>query len=108
MNDVLVVGAGPGGVNAAARLVEEGKNVVDIAFFPEDPFDLDELAKKNLRNALSPDDVARVVLRAVNARRPKERYYAPFSVKIQHTLLDLLPARLRDAILLRVYKLEKL
>jgi short-subunit dehydrogenase len=71
-------------------------------------FDLDELAKKNLRNALSPDDVARVVLRAVNARRPKERYYAPFSVKIQHTLLDLLPARLRDAILLRVYKLKKL
>ena len=71
-------------------------------------FDLDELAKKNLRNALSPDDVARVVLRAVNARRPKERYYAPVSVRIQHTFLDLLPARLRDAILLRVYKLEKL
>ena len=70
-------------------------------------FDLDDLAKKNLKNALSPDDVATVILRAANARRPKERYYTPFSVWAQHAFLSLLPARLLDAILLRIYKLKK-
>ncbi len=70
-------------------------------------FDLDELAKKNLRNPLSPDDVAKVILEAATARRPKERYYLPFSTKLQCVLLGLLPARLLDPILMRVYKLEK-
>jgi len=70
-------------------------------------FDLDDLATKNLRNALSPDDVAKVILRAATARRPKERYYTPLSMRIQHLLLGLLPTRMLDAILLRVYKLEK-
>ncbi len=70
-------------------------------------FDLDELAKKNLRNSLSPNDVASVILRAATARRPKERYYTPLSTKIQCVLLGLLPSRLLDEVLLRVYKLEK-
>ena len=70
-------------------------------------FDLDELTKKNLKNSISPDDVAAVIMRAANARRPKERYYTPFSVRIQSTLLGLLPTRLLDAVLLRVYKLKK-
>jgi short-subunit dehydrogenase len=70
-------------------------------------FDLDELAKKNLRNSISPDQVARVVLRAATARRPKRRYYTPFSARLQVGLLGLLPAPVRDAILLRVYKLRK-
>jgi len=69
-------------------------------------FDLDDLAKKNLKNPLSPNDVANVILRAATARRPKEQYYTPFSLKIQCVLLGLLPARLLDAVLLRVYKLE--
>lgn len=71
-------------------------------------FDLDDLAKKSLRNALSPDDVAKVILRAATSRRPKERYYTPFSMRVQHVMLGMLPARLLDAILLRVYKLKKL
>ena len=29
------------------RILENKKNVVDIAFFPENPFGLDELAKQN-------------------------------------------------------------
>ena len=70
-------------------------------------FDLDELAKKNLKKALSPDDVARIILKAATARRPKERYYAPLSTKLQCVLLGMLPSRLLDLILLRVYKLEK-
>ncbi len=45
----LVVSAVPGslGFNALQTVIEAGKTVVDIAFFPEDPFDLDTLAKRN-------------------------------------------------------------
>ncbi|MGE0771408.1 MAG: saccharopine dehydrogenase family protein [Cyclobacteriaceae bacterium] len=45
----MVVGAVPGfmGFRIAQTVIEAGKNMVDISFFPEDPFLLDELAKKN-------------------------------------------------------------
>jgi len=45
----LVVGAVPGflGYQMVKTVIEAGKNIVDISFFPEDPFPLDELAKKN-------------------------------------------------------------
>ena len=69
-------------------------------------FELDDLAKKNLENALSPDDLARVIVRAATARRPRARYYAPFSAMLQSVFLGMLPSRWLDAILLRVYKLE--
>jgi lysine 6-dehydrogenase len=44
----LVVGAVPGflGLQTAKTVIEAGKNMVDISFFPEDPFQLDDLAKK--------------------------------------------------------------
>jgi lysine 6-dehydrogenase len=45
----LVVGAVPGfiGFNMLQAVLEAKKNIVDISFFPEDPFRLDKLAKKN-------------------------------------------------------------
>lgn len=45
----LVVGAVPGfmGFQTAKTVIEAGKNMVDISFFPEDPFLLDDLSKKN-------------------------------------------------------------
>ena len=45
----LVVGAVPGfmGYRTAEAVISAGKNMVDISFFPEDAFGLDELAKKN-------------------------------------------------------------
>ena len=45
----LVIGALPGfmGFKTLKSIIEEGKNVVDISFFPEDSFLLDELAKQN-------------------------------------------------------------
>ncbi len=45
----LVVGALPGflGFNALRACIEAGKNVVDISFFPEDAFELDELARRH-------------------------------------------------------------
>jgi len=45
----MVLNAVPGflGYQTMRAVIEAGKDVVDIAFFPEDPFMLDELAKKN-------------------------------------------------------------
>ncbi len=44
----LVIGAVPGfmGLQTVRTVIEAGKNMVDISFFPEDAFQLDELAKK--------------------------------------------------------------
>ena len=44
----IVVSAVPGfmGFQTLKSVIEAGKNVIDIAFFPEDPFELDELAKE--------------------------------------------------------------
>lgn len=45
----LVVGAVPGfmGFESCKTVIGAGKNMVDISFFPEDPFLLDELARKH-------------------------------------------------------------
>ncbi|MBU0596242.1 saccharopine dehydrogenase NADP-binding domain-containing protein [Candidatus Bipolaricaulota bacterium] len=45
----LVISAVPGflGFRTLQAIIEAGVNVVDIAFFSEDPFELDELAKAN-------------------------------------------------------------
>lgn len=45
----LVVGAVPGfmGFQMVRTVIQAKKNVVDISFFPEDPFELDALAKAN-------------------------------------------------------------
>jgi len=45
----LVIGSLPGylGYNTVKQSILAGKNIIDISFFREDPFDLDELAKKN-------------------------------------------------------------
>jgi lysine 6-dehydrogenase len=45
----LVVGAVPGfmGYRTVETVIKARKNMVDISFFPEDPFGLDELAKKH-------------------------------------------------------------
>ncbi len=44
----LVVGAVPGfmGYKMMKDVIESGKNIVDISFYPENPFGLDELAKE--------------------------------------------------------------
>lgn len=45
----LVIGAVPGfmGFQVVKTAIESGKNMVDISFFPEDPFLLDDLAKNH-------------------------------------------------------------
>jgi len=45
----IVVGAVPGfmGYETLETVIKAGKNIVDISFFPEDPFGLDDLAKSH-------------------------------------------------------------
>ncbi len=45
----LVIGSVPGnmGYNMLKTVIKAKKNIVDISFFPEDPFRLDKLAKEN-------------------------------------------------------------
>jgi short-subunit dehydrogenase len=69
-------------------------------------FDLDDLATENLRNPISPDDVAGIILRAATDARPREGYYTPFSARLQCTLLGLLPPRWLYVVLRRVYKIR--
>jgi NAD(P)-dependent dehydrogenase (short-subunit alcohol dehydrogenase family) len=69
-------------------------------------FDLDEFTQKSLRKALAPEDVAKVIVRAATARRPKARYITPFSARAQLACLGLLPERWVDRLLRRVYKLD--
>jgi len=78
---------------------------------PENPyrqmfFDIDEFAKKNIENAISPDAVAEVVALAATVRRPRRTYYAPFSAGLQSGFLALLPAALLERILIKLYKID--
>jgi len=45
----LIIGAVPGfmGFNTCKAVIESGKNIVDISFFPENAFDLQEIAERN-------------------------------------------------------------
>lgn len=56
----LVVGCLPGymGYKAVKETILAGKNIVDISFFREDPFELDELAKENNVTAIIDAGVA--------------------------------------------------
>lgn len=56
----LVISAVPGflGFQTLKLIIEEGKNVIDIAFFPEDLFDLQQLAEKKGVIAISDIGVA--------------------------------------------------
>ena len=56
----LVITAVPGfmGYNTLEAVIEAGRNVIDISFFPEDAFQLDELARKNNVTAITDCGVA--------------------------------------------------
>jgi saccharopine dehydrogenase-like NADP-dependent oxidoreductase len=56
----IVVNALPGymGFNATKMVINEGKDIVDISFFPEDPFKLDKLAKEKKVTAVTDCGVA--------------------------------------------------
>jgi lysine 6-dehydrogenase len=76
----IVIGAVPGflGLQTARTVIEAGKNMVDISFFPEDPFHLDDRAKKHNVTIVTDCGVApgmgNIILGYHNKRMKIDRY----------------------------------
>lgn len=110
----LVIGALPGflGFKALKSIIEAKKNVVDISFFPEDPFLLDELAKQNSVTAIvdcgvSPG-LSNIILGYHNKRMKVENYRCivgglpykrdwPFEYKAYFSPVDVIEEYIRPA-----------
>ncbi len=76
---------------------------------PENPYrklmtDLDEFAKEQLKSAASPEDVGKVVVKAATADAPKTRYFVPRAARTTARMFGMMPDRLADRILLKMYK----
>ena len=110
----LVIGAGPGfmGFKTVKTVIEAGKNIVDISFFPEDCFDLDESAKKKNVIAVVDCGVApgmfNIILGYHNERMQIENFVAicgglpvkrtmPFQYKAPFSPVDVLEIYTRPA-----------
>jgi NAD(P)-dependent dehydrogenase (short-subunit alcohol dehydrogenase family) len=75
---------------------------------PDNPYrermvELDDFARSNQKNAIPPEAVARLVVRAATTKRPRPTYYAPASARLQSAAFAWLPERLAHSILRRVY-----
>jgi saccharopine dehydrogenase-like NADP-dependent oxidoreductase len=110
----LVIGALPGfmGFKTLKSIVEVGKNVVDISFFPEDPFLIDELAKEKNVTAVvdcgvSPG-LSNIILGYHNKRMKVENYRCivgglpykrdwPFEYKAYFSPIDVIEEYTRPA-----------
>ncbi|MFI5134770.1 MAG: saccharopine dehydrogenase family protein [Chitinophagales bacterium] len=110
----LVVGAVPGfmGFQTVKAVIEAGKNIVDISFFPEDCFELDELAKEKNVVAIVDCGVApgmfNIILGYHNERMQIENFVAmcgglpvkrtmPFQYKAPFSPVDVLEIYTRPA-----------
>lgn len=118
----LVVNAVPGfmGFETTKTVIESGKNSVDISFFPEDCFELDELARKKDVIAIVDCGVApgmgNVILGHHNATMQVESYECyvgglpqkrtlPFQYKAPFSPIDVIEEYLRPARYIRDGKL---
>ncbi len=76
----LVIGAVPGfmGYAMVKEVIEAGKDIIDISFFPEDPFELDALAKENSVTVVTDCGVApgmgNIILGYHNKKMKVDRY----------------------------------
>ena len=110
----LVIGALPGfmGFNALKSIIEAGKNAVDISFFPEDPFSLDDLANEKGVTAvvdcgISPG-LSNLILGFHNSKMKIEKYRCivgglpfkrewPFEYKAYFSPIDVIEEYIRPA-----------
>lgn len=110
----LVIGCLPGymGYKTVEQTILAGKDIIDISFFREDPFELDELAKKNNVTAIIDAGVApgmgNVILGYHNSRMDVTSYKCyggglpfkrewPFEYKAVFSPLDVLEEYVRPA-----------
>lgn len=103
--DVSVVIPGFVATEAFDSAREKGKDLREDSTNPYRKlmFDLDDFAKDQLRGALAPDDVAAVIEQAATDSRLRARYFAPRQGRLQRGFMGLLPDRLRERILMRMY-----
>ncbi len=111
----LVIGAVPGfmGFETLERVIKCGKNIVDISFFEEDPFQLDDLAKRHGVTAIIDAGVAPGLSNLIAGYEfnsldemsefecyvgglPKERVL-PFEYKAPFSPVDVIEEYTRDA-----------
>ncbi len=76
---------------------------------PDNPYrqlmsDLDDFANEQLKSAVSPEEVGAVVVKAATVAKPKTRYFVPRSVRTTVRMFGMMPDRLADRILLKMYK----
>lgn len=76
---------------------------------PENPYrqlmhDLDAFANQQLESAVPPEAVGAVVVKAARATNPKTRYFVPSGAKNAARIFGMMPDRLADRILLKMYK----
>lgn len=86
----LVISAVPGfmGFDTLKKIIETGKHVVDISFFPENALELDELARSNRITAIVDCGVAPGMGNIILGR-----YNADFSVNYYECLVGGLPVK---------------
>jgi lysine 6-dehydrogenase len=113
-NADIVISAVPGfmGFKTLKTIIENGKDVVDIAFFSEDPFELDELAKKHKVTAVVDCGVApgmgNIILGRYNKKMKVEKYeclvgglpverHWPYEYKAVFSPIDVIEEYIRPA-----------
>jgi NAD(P)-dependent dehydrogenase (short-subunit alcohol dehydrogenase family) len=76
---------------------------------PSNPYrqlmlDLDDFANDQLKSAVSPEAVGKAVVKAATVDSPKTRYFVPKSARTATRMFGMMPDRVADRILLRMYK----
>ncbi|MEM7434370.1 MAG: SDR family oxidoreductase [Myxococcota bacterium] len=76
---------------------------------PENPYrqlmsDLDAFAEQQLESAITPDEVATAIVKAAKAANPKSRYFVPAGTKNAVRIFGMMPEKLAERILLKMYK----
>ncbi|MHC4453018.1 MAG: SDR family NAD(P)-dependent oxidoreductase [Planctomycetota bacterium] len=76
---------------------------------PSNPYrqlmaDLDDFANDQLKSAVPPKDVGKAVLKAATVDSPKTRYFVPSSARTAARMFGMMPDRVADRILLKMYK----
>ena len=76
---------------------------------PSNPYrqlmaDLDDFADDQLKSAVPPEDVGKAVVKAATVDSPKTRYFVPKSARTAARMFGMMPDRVADRILLKMYK----
>jgi len=85
---------------------EAGRHVRDDPSNPYRPWlaNLENFASDQYKSAVPPEDVGKAVVEAATARSPKARYFVPKGARTAARMFGILPDRVADRLLLKMYK----